>query len=1151
MSEQTSLKDLILDPHLSDAPADPTTPQRKASTPDRHVWVRASAGSGKTKVLIDRLLRLLLPDPVTNAPGVAPDKILCLTFTKAGAAEMALRLQKKLLDWSALDEEKLKTELASLIGGNVTENLLKESRRLLARLLDAPSRLRILTIHSFCQSVLGRFPVETGLSPDFKVIEEGEAADYIRKALTDILASPVRDPDLNAVFTRLSITRNFDQLRAELKKLMQEPIKLRDLAGPSPSLKALTDRLAAAFGIDIDQSSEAAACREDNIPRHSIETIANALKNSGDKRDAVKSDIILNWLSASEAERLATLGRYKKIIESNPYGKHAKADQDYQDRKIKEIERLDRCRLVRNILATADLVYLGLHILKAYENHKRFMGVLDYNDLIFTTRRLLSGDFQREEGSNRFSTAWVLYKLDEGIDHILVDESQDTNPDQWKIIELLSEEFFAGQTRHFDRPRSLFVVGDEKQSIFSFQRADPAEFHRMKDYFAAKVETLGQQGFEESLIFSFRSTAPVLKLVDAVFEDAGLRGHIGLGLTDRLRHISFRSDRNGERHGTVELWPIVVEEKKSAVHSGWTLPLDTGNAKPSAQQRLAKQIAGHINFMVQKGEAKPGDFLILMRTRSPLMLHIIRELKNASLPVSGLDRMVLSESLIVQDLLAACDFAILPENDFALACLLKSPFIGLDDHDLMTLCIGRPKTQSLFETLRDHKDYQAVSRWLQRLTAFARQVQPYEFLDDLLTGPCPADPEGSGYRACQMRLGVDTLEPLDEILGQALKIELQDIRTLQDFVAYQRGQTREIKREMEEESDQVRIMTVHASKGLEAPIVILPDTTNVPSSGRIDTFLWPDKSGLSAPLWAESKAYRSNIYDQGHGRAYALQIEEHSRLLYVALTRAREHLIVCGAAKKETAPAQSWYSAVEAGFEKLPDTVTQDNGTRLYKVAKEKSEHHAPGVRENVSLPAWIRNNAPQEKEAFSVLTPSQQGVDESESVYSPLDQAREGRFRRGLATHKLLQILPDLNPAKREEAARRYLARPALGLSPDLQESIVTETMNVIHDPVFAPVFAPGSLAEVPVTGEISPGQLINGQIDRLVITDTDILIVDFKTNRPSPRETGAVPPLYKAQLKAYATALSLIYPDRKVKCALLWTDQPLLMPVSIDVNI
>lgn len=1137
------------------AKANPTLDQRKVATPSRHVWVRASAGSGKTKVLVDRLLRLLLPD-TNGAPGIAPDKILCLTFTKAGAAEMSLRLQKRLLEWSALEDDKLKEKLFDLIGHDAPESMVTAARQLFARVLDAPSKLKIQTIHAFCQTVLGRFPVETGLSPDFKVIEEAEAGEYLNKALLDnlVYAAQHPDSDIGQIFTRLSLVKNQQDLQDDIGQVIKEPISLQKYLSDTTDLKSIQDKLALHFGIEnLNEATRFGFCSDRNLPRADIKALADMLSASS-QTDADRGTIIHDWLSGTDSERLETLETYLSAIKTKSRKEPLKSNSDYLHLIERELQRYDRCKLAANITATADLMYLSAKILSDFERHKKFMGVMDFNDLVFNTRRLLTGEFWKNQNDTRnkeLATSWVLYKLDEGIDHILVDESQDTNPDQWRIVELLSTEYFSGAGKEVTRPRTLFVVGDEKQSIFSFHRADPAVFHDMKEFFAAKVAELEtQDGFEESLIFSFRSTAPVLRLTDAVFEDPSLKPHIGLRFDQRLRHISFRSDNKTpkERYGSVELWqPTRGDAPPDTQESGWQLPFHAAETFKTAEEKLAQQIAFRINAMIEKREANAGDFMILVRQRSALVHHIIRALKEISVPVSGLDRIVLNDTLIVQDILALCDFCLLPDDSFALACLLKSPFIGLSEDELMALSINRPKGQSLWSALRDASQYKPVVDWLFSLMAMSSHVQPFEFLETCLTMPCPADPEGSGWRACQRRLGEDVLEPLDEILSQSLKLELQDIRTLQEFVDYQKNSARDIKREMEEASNQVRIMTVHGSKGLEAPIVILPDTMKAPNKGKLDKFLWPDKSKLSAPLWADAKETRSQIYEDALDRTHALQLEESSRLLYVAMTRAKETLIVCGPLKSGDVPDQSWYRIVETGFSRLQDVITAPSGDLIYRLEDTMPQKAQKIAALPISLPAWAQRKAPEEMQSLESFTPSAQGAANDEPVYSPRDTMSENRFKRGIATHKLLQILPDLSPDRQEAAAQRFISNPVLGFSKEIQDSIVHETMRILRDDIFAPVFGPNSLAEVPVTGELPGGRLINGQIDRLVITDTEILIVDYKTNRPSPGLESEIPSMYRAQLRAYAETLAHIYPGHVIKCALLWTDRPLLMPVSI----
>lgn len=1148
MTKPTS--SLILDPKLREAD-DPNIAQGRASAPSRHVWVRASAGSGKTKVLTDRILRFLLPDPETGAPGISPEKILCLTFTKAGAAEMRIRLQRRLLDWAVADDEALSAQLENLTGQKLNNDFLPQARRLFARILDAPGKLQVLTIHSFCQSILGRFPIETGLSPNFTVIEEFEASEMLETALQRVLAQAAQNPqsDLGQSFARLSLSLNLSQLQETLQVILNEPLKLQSVLQDVQNLCDICAHLGRMAGLDYDLlPTRNHACCPGLNRQQSLARFVDVLLQ-GTPSNHPRAQVIADWLAGDETQRARDLPHFKKAVLGKPRDKATLANDDFQQIQAQEAQIFEQIQLNEDIAATADLLFMAREVRADYERQKSGYGVLDYNDLIFATRRLLAGEFAgtgSSEAQKQLATSWVLYKLDEGIDHILVDESQDTNPDQWDIIRRLSEEFFSGAARPTLRPRSLFVVGDEKQSIFSFQRADPEEYRRMRDYFAEKVQ-LTQSGFEESFIYSFRTTSPVLKLVDETFNSEELRAQIGLDPREELRHYSFRSTKDKDLSGSVELWPaIFADEKKAVNQSGWQMPFqeeEGSNQSPSA--RVAIQIASQIHFMIQNGEAEAGDFMILMRTRSPLMLHVIRELKKRLLPVSGIDRLVLSESLIMQDILALSDFILLPENDFALACFLKSPFIGLSEDQLMALALNRGDA-SLWTALRALPEYAAVTMWLQEAADYARSVQPYEFLDYILTRPCPADPQGSGYRACETRLGIDVIDPLDEILNEALKFELQDIRTLQEFVARQREGSRQIKRELDDTSSQIRIMTVHASKGLEAKIVILADTVSMPGGARLDKFLWQDNNGLPLPLWTSgSTKEASELYQAARAGLAEKQIEEYARLLYVAMTRARDRLIIFGACNKKDVPPQSWYARIENGFKRLSGTELSPSGALVYRISPPPArlpEKHL--LKEELPIPGWLKKPAPYEAPAASVVSPSRLSADEK--VYSPLDRSQDYRFRRGNVTHRLLQVLPELAADRWEDVAWNFVARKNFALPEELQASIVSETLKVLRDPVFAKVFGPGSLAEVPVTGAVN-GTTINGQIDRLIVTDTEILIVDFKTNRPSPTDLNAIPDSYRNQLRAYHDTLQLIYPERRIRTALLWTDQPVLMEIPL----
>lgn len=1132
---------------------DPNVLQERASRPDDLVWVSASAGSGKTKVLTDRVLRLLLPDPEGRWAGTPPHRLLCITFTKAAAAEMALRIQTSLSRWAVLEESRLAEDLGKLTGQTPRPDMIAAARKLFADVLECQGGLKILTIHSFCQSVLGRFPLEAGVNPNFTVLDEQLAQSLLSDALGDILieAQSKESSDLAQAFRRLAVSLQLDDLVQNIRLVLQKPEYLEKWCRETGTLSALEQRLKTGLGLAPDLT--ASACRADfaaTTKIDSVRALMAALGGGGKKLQDMAASL-QSWLELPPETRPDGVHLYHKALltkECCPrqLGKFADAEPGHAAFFAKECDRVldlkDRLAMIAQCEMTAALMSLAHAVWQRYESAKKRRDALDYNDLIRKTDHLLQST----------SGQWVHFKLDGGIDHILMDEAQDTNPYQWSILRQLSSEVFAGQGSDRHAPRSLFVVGDKKQSIFSFQGADPGAFDRMQAFFSERGREVERDLKILPLEISFRTVAPVLKLVDTVFDSPDLRRQIGVDPDAKLTHYSYRP----KEAGLVELWPLVTLPKRSKATS-WELPFLEPD-EVQAQNSLAAQIATQIHFWLQKGEIlesqgrpiHPGDIMILVRTRSPLVQELVRQFKLRKIPVSGIDRLRLGDQIGVQDLLALARFVRLPEDEFSLACVLKSPLVGWDDDALMRLALGRD--DRLWPRLRQTGPDGLVA-WLDDLIGRGRRLDPYEFLEGVLTRACPADPEGSGWRAMTARLGPDVVDPLEELLSLCLKLESQDVRTLEDLILWQQKSDIEIKREMEEAGSQIRIMTVHASKGLEAPIVILPDTTSVANRGTLDKFIWPEDSSLQVPLWAGRSGDGCSGFSRALEDKFDAQKAESARLLYVALTRARDRLYVMGAQGRASSGA-TWYSLVADAFTRLDGVTTLENGRKRLVSAQQVDavdRRAAPkAALPEDALPAWLRHAPPQEETPPRTFIPSR-GDDVTQltpsGVPSPLSAGQPLRFRRGTLTHKLFQILPDLPLERRESAARFYIERAGSELGAEIREDIVRETLAILSHPEFAPVFGPSSLAEVPVSGLLPDGRLISGQIDRLVIADDEILIVDFKTNRPSPRSHGDIPQPYLQQLRAYRDTLGQIYPNSLIKCAILWTDQPLLMPVPI----
>ncbi|MCE7886724.1 MAG: double-strand break repair helicase AddA [Alphaproteobacteria bacterium PRO2] len=1128
---------------------DPNVQQGKASRPDYSVWVTASAGTGKTKVLTDRILRLLLPD-ADGRPGTSPSRILCLTYTKAGAGEMAIRLGKTLTRWAIAPEEELRAELKRLQNREPARKDLDKARQLFAEVADTPGGIKILTIHSFCQSVLSRFPLEAGIPPYFHPLEDIDAAVLLEQARDTILKKAEEDQNspLARALDRVARAVNEQQFFELIRSIAKERGQLERVM--SGSAESVYQKLCAQFGLPPGREPEDMlkdACHSAAFDEPGLRAACKALSDHGNKTDGDNAAIIQAWLDSKE--RPATLRDYSlaylKKTDGQIRAKLAGVDVErgapgtlaqLQAEADRLFRLFDRVNAAASALLTRDLLILGGEIVALYQSLKLGRAALDFDDLIFMTCALLED-----------SAEWVLYKLDGGIDHILVDEAQDTNPEQWRVVEALAKEFTAGAGAS-ETERTIFVVGDEKQSIYSFQRAAPQEFHRMRGWLREKITDAGKNWDDVPMSISFRSTKSVLQTVDAVFAPPTMQDGVS---ESPVAHISHRRGQAG----LVELWPL-FETPEAEDIAPWAPPTqvtghETGAAKLATH--IARTIRGWIdnpdNILPARGRPiRAGDIMILFRTRNALFRQVAKALKDQKIPISGADRMILNEQISVQDLFTCAEFALQPLDDLNLACLLKSPLIGMNEDELFNLAHPRPEGGRLWLALRESK-HKAIAAYLETLRQNAA-LGPFDFLTAILQNPCPAD-ERSGLRAMQKRLGRDIMEPLDELMNAALDFESSNPLSLQLFLHRQSRGNTEVKREMDESGDFVRLMTIHGAKGLQAPIVILPDTTRTTRGGsnKADRrLLWPDKTGFKSPLWSPHAPEGYKEYDDALAAIDLEQEKEYRRLLYVAMTRAEDRLYLAGCSGKKSPLDDSWFFPLRAGMESLPDTELLADGTlrlenkQLAGKEPDRADKKTQTAAKAEPPPPWLFTPAAPERPATPPLRPSKSEEPEP-PVNSPLQPENLHRFRRGTLTHKLLQFLPGLPESKRENAAREFLNRFAADLPENIRSSIAAETLQVLGHPDFAAVFGPGSLAEIPVTGLLDDGRVVSGQIDRLLVTDKEILIVDYKTNRPPPKDAKDVPVLYRTQMNAYAAILAKIYPNRTISCALLWTDGLRLM--------
>lgn len=1188
-------------------PNDATALQNLASDPSHHVWVSASAGTGKTKVLTDRVLRLMLPGLEREA--TAPDRILCITYTKAAAAEMAARIQKTLSDWVELSDEDLRKNLVGLCDMAIDDAVLHHARQLFATVVDEGSRLKIMTIHAFCESVLKRFPLEAGLSPDFEIISERQAREMIEAIMGRVMANHETLQD-NHLFEDalhlLSAHLNEEQFTELMGKIINDRADFHHFVQSYETVQDAFKAIYQSLGFDQDVLPDPEDIKRDFLKSINPDlydrlfdgVVTSSKKTSQDT--AYRLQQTAKHLKSQSFDRaylalselfLTSGGTIRKNLATKDIAENYPALFDALElEKTRFADHLEHYKALMQAQFTRAVLIIGYLIIREFEQEKQHHAYLDFDDLIDRTIRLLTTSDQ---------ALWVLYKMDGGIDHILLDEAQDTSLDQWRIIRAITDEFFDGLGRD-DRPegRTVFVVGDEKQSIYSFQKADPAQFKQQRDYYKNRLEAMGAELVRVPMNKSFRSTGTVLSTVDTVFANPLNKDGVTLDMEDEIRHFIHREGHAGH----IELWPFAMNQ--ASTRTPWELPTFV-REQHNAKQRLATTIAAEIRGWLDNEEIlasqgrpiQPRDIMILLRARGTFMGMIVKALKQYNLPVAGVDRLTLPETLIVQDLIAMAQFALLPIDDLTLATILKTPFIGLDEDSLMQLGLSRVHHKTtLWSVLRNSEDHKDIIAYLDMLRRYARENRAYDFFAKLIYTPCPADNQHypTGLSALTARLGEEILDPLYEFLSLCLDFEQNHGSHLQKFVHWFEDEQDSVKREAEgDEIDQIRIMTAHGSKGLQAPIIFLADAYSYKKeSGRNRSVLFwepdPHNPFVQIPTYVPRNEFQNTRSENLKEAIKKRDDEEYRRLLYVALTRAEDRLYITGTGKRtdkqnSKEETKSWYALIQQiatpdnGFEQEPFAPAREDDAREAPYWSSRVKHVLRSVQiaepinkikksgdqttsdsnsdQEQSIPTWALTRPPEEPKPVRPLSASEPVAEPAMS--SPFARAQDNsrRFLRGTILHKLLQFLPDIEPDKRETLAKDFIqsqwraaSQDGKGLRAETCQAWVDEIMGVLNHPDFAPVFGPNSRAEVPLAGLLQNQKntdyfVLSAQIDRLVIRDHEILIVDYKTNRPAPDKVDEVPTAYRRQMALYAQALEAIYPDRTIKCALLWTEKCNLM--------
>ncbi len=1129
-----------------------TRAQRRAADPAVSTFVSANAGAGKTRVLTNRVARLLLAD-------ANPSTILCITFTKAAAAEMSDRLFALLGEWALASDAGLQKALGDLDGDLRPRSAaeLARGRRLFARALETPGGLKIQTIHSFSESILRRFPLEAGIAPGFTVIEEIEAAKLLSACIDCVAADP--DPAIDRAFARLLAQRTGTTLRDLLESCVGQRRKFaRAISG---GWGEAGDEIAAALGATGDESVDRLV---DRIAAFDLDRL-EALLLAGTSTTITAAAAIQKFrVAASAEEKFNAITPVFLTTEMRPRKKVLAASAAHSAPefvvRIEELQAeiaadLDRIRAGAAVADTRALYVILEHCFDEFRRAKSARAALDFDDLIETAGALLTADR---------GAAWVLYKLDKGLQHILLDEAQDTGPDAWRVIEAPLREFFSGAGAA-EKNRTFFAVGDQKQSIYSFQGADAALFNEKETEIGKRISAAGAYHFQP-LLASFRTTAPILNFVDALFRPDEVIDNVSVERP--LRHYCTR-----EGHaGLVELWPL-TPRAASETPDPWDAPLDAA-LPDSPAKNLAAEISGLIASWLKDGEPlasqdrpiEAGDIMILVqsrgkRSRNALFTEMIRALSIANVPVAGADKMKLIEDQGVLDLVSFARAVLFDGDDLSLAETLKSPFFGLDDETLYDLAADRIGSLSAALEARrgEREEWDRAAAGIAQAREIALSEGAAAFFTHCLETGSP-----SGWRRVAGRLGRPTREPIEEFLRQAHEFEMRHPRSLRLFLDAMQKSGAEISREATEAGTSVRVMTAHKAKGLEADVVFLLDAHRLPLTGKGgDLVALEIAGGDEAPVLAVGDARANTALSSAQERMKRLKRDEYRRLLYVAATRARDRLYICGLADgRRTDPhkaplaEKSWHALAEDAFDRLNDRV-EDAGDRFGGRARRirsgqlvpPSPSRAPRAAPNLPCTEKILERPAPAESRQRRVSPSQL-VDHDEqgpSAYSPIEN--ESRFLRGRVLHRLLELLPAVEQRRQRGVADRLLAAYSQDFSQAERKAMREETMRVIEDSQFAEVFGPASLAEAAIGGRLKRERgdlLLSGQIDRLAVFSDRVLVVDFKTNRPPPRRVEDVPRAYLVQMAAYRALLQEVYPGRKIFSALLWTYDARLMPLS-----
>ena len=1057
--------------------------QIKASDPELSTWVSASAGTGKTKILTDRVLRLLLQ-------GIPFNKILCLTFTNNAANEMQERIISHLEQWSHSTVQNLSISLANILGRKASKDEIITASSLFKSYLKTQDQINIYTVHSFCQKILKKFPLEAGISPNFKIVDEFK----VKQIITDIKKQIFNLPDIEPItqffienFHELTIDDIFNDIISIKTKILEKKLNLSEI------------------NTDLERSGEEYL---EELSTHDPNIYADIITNN-EIKSFIRRFFDNKLLSTINLKPffLTLSGEKKKRIVAK---KIASPDSDFYkelenlQEKIYQIDQDKKTNYL--ILYSKLLVILAEKFIYQFEIHKRKNAFLDYDDLIIHTQNLLTNSYAKE---------WVLYKLDGGVEHLLVDEAQDTSKNQWCIIEALVEEFYSGESNNHGN-RTIFVVGDEKQSIFSFQGADISSFSYMNKFLNKKL-TEGRKAFNNiDLNVSYRSTKEILTCVNDVFYK--IAKNSPEDFSAKLQNmIAHRKEHNG----LVELWPLCLDKNDETSDEFWSLPYK--NNLNSGKFILAERIANYVKEQIDSGKILPStnkrisaaDFMILFRTRDDFTDEVIKALRKAEIDITGLDRISLAEDLNIADIICILNFVLNTDNDLNLAALLKSPIIAMSEKELYTLAIGANNNDiSIWQYLKVEAQYSLIKKRLEEFLDLYKNLPLSNFflyITDVLN-----------YR--------NVVNKNNEVIDEFLKLVKNYLseygNSLQNFIYWFQSNQITIKKDTDAKN-KLRIMTAHAAKGLQAPIVILCDTTKLPSS--TERFIWGEDGQL---LSAKSSFYIPEFYKTLKAKEQKKAYQEYLRLLYVAMTRAEDHLIICGYQGKSNISDSCWYQLVKNSIEKIGSLDLNNNFIYGDANANVVVENFLQKIKDKEIIKDEIFKPVKtwELKESFYKC---------DVNIKDEISYNKSSLLEYGIIFHKILE---DVVGNKSLDNANNH---PLIQtLNTNLQQKINSSLEKLIANNQFQELLKYNLKTEVSFGYKIK-SEIKFGRVDLLIIQENQLIIIDYKSgNKPN---SDLVPSQYIDQLKLYKETFTEIYPDKNISCKIIWLEHGIMDDILV----